>query len=677
MRILKFAQVIPGLMLITSTSLWADSRTLETIVVTGAANLPLTSTTIEIETRDQLPGLRIDSAEILQGLPGVQADSRSNYAQDTRITLRGFGARSAFGVRGIDLSLDGVPLSTPDGQGQMSSVLLDEVAAAEVLRGPIAGLFGNGAGGVIGLQTRTPEANRAAVRLAAGEDNLNRQVVAGQWREGNWGAGLQVANMKTDGDRPHASAERRHAAAQVYYTTAGGVEAVLRLDTSRDPLLQDPLGLTEEQWREDPYQLNPLAERFNTRKEITHRQVSLTLRQQQGADRWQLALWQGSREVIQYLGFTGDAITSAGGVVDLQRDFIGANGNYSHDFHLLSQPATFTVGGEIAQMEDRRRGYVNQFGIAGDLRRNELGTATSSDVYSLLQWQPATRWQIFGGVRHSAVKFDVDDYFVVQGNPDDSGKKDFDEWSSAFGINFLIDEQWTLYGSAGRGFETPTLTEAAYRNDSTGLNTDLDATDNRQQELGIKYQTAERLFLDLTLFNIDSKNEIVVDQSLSGRTTYRNAAETERHGVELAASLPLTETWSLRINANYLNAEYSGGEFQGNTLPGIAKENHYVQMRWQPLLDERLVLAVAAQHRGRVATGDDNQVFAPASTTADIALSSYLPRGNWDLGAWIKLANITDKKYVGSVIVNQNNGRAFEPAPGRNLSAGVEVAYRF
>lgn len=677
MQLTQLAKVLPGLLFITSTSVWGDSRTLETIVVTGAATVPLASTTIEITTRDQLPGLRIDSAEILQGLPGVQADSRSNYAQDTRITLRGFGARSAFGVRGIDLMLDGVPLSTPDGQGQMSSVLLDEVVAAEVLRGPVAGLFGNGAGGVIGLQTRTPDENRMSARLSAGEDNLARQVVAGQWREGNWGAGLQVANMETDGDRPHARAERRHAAAQIYYTTAGGVEAVFRLDTTRDPLLQDPLGLTEAQWQENPRQINPLAERFNTRKEITHRQVSLTLRQQQGENRWKTAFWQGSREVIQYLGFTGEAITSAGGVVDLQRDFAGANGNYSRDFHFLAQPATFTLGAEIAQMEDRRRGYVNQLGLAGDLRRDELGEATSRDVYTLLQWQPAARWQVFGGVRHSDVQFDVDDYFVVPGNPDDSGKKDFNEWSSAFGVNFLVNQQWTLYASAGRGFETPTLTETAYRNNSTGLNTALDAADNRQQEIGIKYQQGELISLDLTLFNIDSENEIVVDQSLNGRTTYRNAAETERQGIELSGNIRLADTLSLRINANYLDAEYSGGEFQGNNLPGVAKENHYVQLRWQPLMDERVALSVAAQHRARVATADDNQIFAPSSTTADLALSSHIPMGDWDVSGWIKLANVTDEKYVGSVIVNQSNGRAFEPAPGRNVSAGIEVAYRF
>src|SRR5690554_7483294 len=152
--------IMCGLAIGLSCSSVSANTLLETLIVSGTQpeeQLPLTSSNTRIDTAAQLPGLRIDSAELLQGLPGVQSDSRSNYAQDTRVTLRGFGARSAFGVRGIDLSVDGIPLSTPDGQGQLSNVFLDEIASVEVLRGPVAGLYGNGAGGVLALHTRAPE----------------------------------------------------------------------------------------------------------------------------------------------------------------------------------------------------------------------------------------------------------------------------------------------------------------------------------------------------------------------------------------------------------------------------------------------------------------------------------------------------------------------------------------
>src|SRR5690606_33585344 len=189
----------------------------------------------------------------------------------------------------------------------------------------------------------------------------------------NLGARVHVSRFTTDGDRPHSSAERQHAGAQFYYTYTNGVEAVVRVDTSRDPLLEDPLGLTPAQWREDPQQNNTAAELFNTRKSVSHRQVSLTLRQAVGEGRWQTSLWRGAREITQYLGFAGDAPASAGGVVNLQRDFYGVNGDYSRDLSVTSTMLTASPGAELAIMDDRRRGNVHSFCAPGDLRRPELG----------------------------------------------------------------------------------------------------------------------------------------------------------------------------------------------------------------------------------------------------------------------------------------------------------------
>lgn len=673
-------KLVCGLLLSAAVVSARAETVLETLLVIGpdtneARNLA--PNIVRIDAPHQLPGVRIDSAELLRGLPGVQADSRSNYAQDTRVTLRGFGARSAFGVRGIDLQVDGVPLTTPDGQGQLSSVALDSVQSVEVLRGPIAALYGNGAGGVIALQSAAPTHNEAGVRLLGGENGMSRSALHGQWHEENLGAKVHISHFTTDGDRPHSSAERQHAGAQFYYTHPNGIEAVIRVDSSRDPLLEDPLGLTPAQWRDDPQQANAAAELFNTRKSVSHRQVSLTLRQAEGEGRWQTSLWRGAREITQYLAFAGDAPTSAGGVVDLERDFYGVNGNYSRDFSLGSTLLTATLGAELANMDDRRRGFVNNLGEAGDLRRNELGEVESRDVYTILQWQPAERWQIFGGARRSDLTFEVADYFVMPGNPDDSGERTYDDWSSAFGVNYALTNGWTFFASLGRGFETPTLTEMAYRPESSGLNINLDAANNRQRELGFRFGSDTSASASITIFEVDSTNEIVVDQSAGGRTTYRNAAETERQGVEVAGQLMLSEAWMLRTTINYLEADYSAGAWSGNRLPGVARQNHYTQLRWQPWLDERLTLTLAAQHRSRVATGDNNEDFAPEATTADLAVSSRHEFGDWSLQGWVKAANLTDERYVGSVIVNQGNGRSFEPAPGRNVNAGIDLTYRW
>ncbi|MES2825209.1 MAG: TonB-dependent receptor [Pseudomonadota bacterium] len=627
--------------------------------------------------KELMPGARNDAAEFLSGLPGVQADSRSNYAQDTRITLRGFGARSAFGVRGVDLQIDGIPLSMPDGQGQFSGVVLDGVSQINVLTGPVAALYGNGAGGVIRLQTQAPVISTVTLGGAMDESGLVREHVVGEWQQGDFAMRGQANHLEATGDRPHASAERDQLGAQIYYRFANDIQAQLRLDKENAPRLEDPLGLTLAEWQSDPQQLNPAAEFFNTRKQIHHQQTSLSLRQAESDKRWQIALWNGKRAIEQFLAQKGDAITSSGGVVDLRRNFNGANGNYTWDIALNNQPASITLGAEYSTMDDQRKGYINIAGERGDLRRDEVGQVDSRDTYVIAQWQPIARWKWLAGLRKSNINFSVEDDFVVTGNSDDSGNRKFAHLSKALETRYEFTEHWLLHAGIGGGFETPTLTETAYTSGDRGFNQTLEAAQNRQQQVGIEYRQAE-VNAALTAFRIDTQDEIVVDQSQNGRTSYRNAAATLREGIELSSRWQWSSQWNSRFASSYLSAKYTQGEWSGMQLPGVAAINHYLQINWQPLSNDYLQASISVAHRSAVATHDNNVIKAPASTTADIALSGRLPLGRAEPNKmysqwWIKLANITDEIYVGSVIVNQSNGRAFEPAPERNLLAGITI----
>lgn len=619
-------------------------------------------------------GARLDPAELLAAIPGVQVDSRTNYAQDTRISMRGFGARSAFGVRGIDLLVDGVPMSTPDGQGQLSSVMLDSVASAQVLRGPLAALYGNGAGGVIALQTAAPEQTQASIAAVNGDQGLQRYYLRGDWADGNLGVRGQFADTTVDGDRPHSRAEREQSALQVFYLTPGGLNVVVKHEQSDDPLLEDPLGLTPQQWRADPWQENPIAETFNTRKSVKHQQTSISLRDQQGATRWQAALWQGEREIVQFLGFSGDGISGSGGVVDLARDFAGASATLTQDLSIFSVPVELTIGGELAKMEDRRRGYVNNLGEAGDIRRDELGEVTSRDLFTLISLDPLPRLNLYTGLRGTWLDAEVDDYFVVPGNPDDSGERDYRERAFALGGSYQLANHWNVFASSGRGYETPTLTEMAYRSNGTGLNTQLDAAMNRQHQWGLGYDNGPAQ-VTLTQFWIDSENEIVVDQSQGGRTTFRNAAETEREGVELLGRVSINEAWRLQASAQSLRADYSQGEWDGNQLPGVAREQYQLGVEWRPLGNDLLWLNLTGQQRSRIFIADNNAVAAPGFHTLDFSLGGEVSVSALALDWWLKLANLSDENYVGSVVVNQSNGRAFEPALGRNVTAGINVKY--
>lgn len=631
----------------------------------------------QVDTADQLPGLRVDAAEILAGIPGIQTDTRYNFAQDTRIILRGFGARAAFGVRGVVMRLDGIPLSMPDGQAQTSSIFVDEPARAEVLRGPIAGVYGNAAGGIINMDSQRPQQSHVGVGHAIGANHRERTTLDGHWVTDDLALSFHYARFRTDGDRPQSAAERDQYAGRFYYNLPHQIELILRVDDNDSPLLEDPGSLTPEQWREDPEQTFGGAGVFNTRKHIRHRQQSLTLRQDTGYQSWQLAAWNGTREVEQYLPFPGDDITSSGAVIDLTRDFYGIHGQFNW-LPLQQNPDwQLSVGVDLERQKDTRLGFVNNQGTAGDLRRDETGRVDKNDIYALSTLQLTDRLNWLAGIRISALDFTVDDRYIIEGViPDDSGATDYTETSWTTGFSYAITNQWSSFISAGQGFETPTLTELAYRNDGTGLNPELSPAYIDQLEAGVKWAGYNGQ-AQLSLFEVRTDDEIVVDQSIDGRTTYRNAAQTRRQGIELSYLYQLHPAWNVRGAATVMKARYRSGELDERRIPGIATSNLFMQVNFLPWHDDRLRAAVTGQYRSRIATNDDNDVFAPGFTLWHASVEARQYHDQWLFSQWVRVDNLLDKTYVSSVVVNQASGRAFEPAPGRQLSAGVRVERRF
>lgn len=673
-----FITVLPAL---AQTSESDESADIERLVVTATRTperwLSTAGSIEQIPIDDQLPGLRVDMAEILAGVPGVQADTRYNFAQDTRIILRGFGARAAFGVRGVLMRLDGIPLSMPDGQAQTSSIFVDEPNHVEVLRGPIAGLYGNAAGGIINLESALPTSSYLQAAQTIGDNSRRRTRLSGALVEGPFTLTGHVADFSTDGDRPHSAAERRQYALRSAYQFANGIEVIVRADDNDAPLLQDPGSLTVAQWREDPKQTFAGATTFNTRKSIRHRQQSVTLRQRAVNLDWQVAGWNGQREVEQYLPFPGTDITSSGAVIDLTRDFYGVHGQVNWRPLAFDDQWQLSLGSDIERQEDTRLGFVNDFGQRGDLRRDETGKVDKDDIYVISQYQLTSQINWLIGARYSSMSFNVDDRFIIEGvRPDDSGRTKFSETSWSTGLNYQLTDTWSVFAAAGESFETPTLTELAYRNEGTGLNPALSPATVRQAEFGHKW-IIEGGTAQLSVFEIRTDDEIVVDQSNDGRTTYRNAGRTKRQGIEWSGRYQWTPTIELRGAATVMKARYEGSNFDGQRIPGIATSNLFGQLNFRPWRDDRLRASLAGHYRSRVAADDDNTNFAPSFTIWNAALEAKQQHGSWRFNQWLRVDNLLDKTYVGSVVVNQGSGRVFEPAPGRQFSAGIGVERRF
>lgn len=660
----------------TVTSATAESSEIDSpeIIVISAnqqqQNWLNTPASIDVRT---LPasGMLIDSGQLLQGIPGLQVDSRANFAQDTRLSLRGFGSRSAFGIRGIYLQQDGIPISSPDGQGQLSSVLLDNISQVEVLRGPMAVLYGNGAGGVISLRSATPANNAVSSALALGEQQQQYQFTIQQVNDSNsWQ--LAAKHFETNGYRPHSDARKQQVQFSWQHSLTDTLALTLKADWFYDPELQDPLSLTPAQWRLDPAQTVAAASLFDTEKSTRQRQVSMALVDSSQAP-WQIALWQGEREVNQRLAFTGEAITSAGGDIALARNYHGINAQ--RQWQLTPQLSTL-LGAAWVKSDDQRHGYVNQFGQRGDLRRDETNLAENRDLYARFSYQLHPRLTLDGGVRYTELAYEIHDRFIQGNNPDDSGAKTFYQHAAALGLTYSISNHWSWFLSSGLGFEAPTLAELAYKPEGSGLNLALAASENRQWESGFKHQYGTNT-LSLSVFSIRSSDELLVASSNNGRTSYRNAGQTARDGIELQwQSMPLPQL-KQALSITMLDARFQSADLTGKRLPGVAKTDAYWQWRYQPTLQLPLYLEWSTSYRSKVAIDDQNSEMAPAALTFDASAYFTHTLHATQLNYWLKLQNIADRKNIGAVVVNQSNGRAFEPAPGRQLSAGVALTYRW
>jgi iron complex outermembrane receptor protein len=357
------------------------------------------------------------------------------------------------------------------------------------------------------------------------------------------GALLDVSHFRTDGYRDHSAAERTQVNAKVVARPSSATTITGVFNSFNQPLSQDPLGLTHADFISNPRKAIPLAYTFDTRKTIEQRQAGVVVEHELSAsDRINARVYGGTRAVFQTLSFAGDSIdprtgntTSAGGVVDLDRSFGGVGLNRVHRTRVNALPLQWTVGVEADQLKETRKGYVNNNGVPGGLRRDEDDTAKNMDFYGQVDWTFAPQWQALAGLRVSQVRFSVDDHYVGDGG-NDSGSVTYHNvtyhnTSPVLGLVWHANDNLNIYGNVGTGFETPTLAESAYRASGSGPNLQLKPSKSVQAEIGMKAKSG-RHSLDLALFEARSRDEIVPQSTINGRSIFQNADRVERRGFE-------------------------------------------------------------------------------------------------------------------------------------------------
>ncbi len=629
----------------------------------------------------------INLSESLSRVPGVVVQNRQNYSQDLQISSRGFGARAQFGVRGVRLYADGIPATSPDGQGQTSNFDLGSAERIEVMRGPFSTLYGNASGGVIQIFTEDgPPEPTLTQSGAAGSYGTSRSALKFGGQSGGLNYIGGASHLETTGYRDHSAAEKDLGNAKLKLAPGDDTRVALILNSVRQPA-QDPAGLTRAQMEQNPRQVVPNVLTFNTRKDVVQNQLGTTVEHRLSAsDSLRFAAYGGSRQVEQFLAIpiaAQNAPTSSGAVVNLDRFYYGLDLRWSRATQLAGQPLSFTVGSDYDNQKERRRGYLNNNGVAGPLKRDENDTVRSAALYAQADWKFAQRWGLFAGLRHTEVSFYSSDYYIATGNPDDSGSIKFTNTSPAAGLVYEVNPSLNLYGNVGKGFETPTFAELAYRSDgTTGLNFALQPSTNVNTELGAKTLLPGGQRLTFAVFHIDTKNEIVVDTATGGRNTFKNATRTTRHGAEMSWSARMLETLDLLAALAFVDARYrddftSGTPVSaGNYLPGVPRRTFYSEARWSPV-GQGFSTAFELRYSDRIYTSDANTDWAAPYSVANWRIVFEQRASDWRISEFLRIENLFDKQYAGSVIVGDTNRQFFEPAPRRNAIAGINAVSRF
>jgi iron complex outermembrane receptor protein len=626
-------------------------------------------------------GPRVNLSESLNRVPGITVLNRQNYAQDLQLSIRGSGSRAPFGIRGARLIVDGIPATMPDGQGQASTISLPSAQRIEVLRGPLAQLYGNSAGGVVQVFTADGPA-RPELRLSVdlGADGLQRYGVqaAGQ----RWAVNyvIDVSDFQTDGWRANSAAERQHLNAKLRWDASEQTRVTVVANVFDQPVSGDPLGLTRADAEADPRHAVPASTQYKAGKDVAQRQLGVVLDHRLNADASLMArVYAGQRDLDNRLAFPGSGALSAGGVVQLDRGYDGLGLRYSRRLPAGEGMVQLSVGLDHERMREHRLGYVNNNGVPGDLRRDEQDSVRSTGLYTQADWAINADWSAVAGLRANRVDFRIEDAYIVGSNPDDSGTAAFRANNPVLGITRHLGADTNLYANIGRGFETPTFTEIAYTASGSGPNLALQAARSTHAEVGLKTRLAEGHRLDVALFRIDTRDEIVVASNTGGRAVYRNAGQTRRTGLEVAYSAQWTPEWRSHLALSTLDARFRDAALvpAGNRIPGIADRSLFAELAWQPRAWAGFTGAVELVHRGSIVVNDLNTDRAAAVTLLNLRLGWQQTLGDWTLRQNLRIDNLTDKAYIGSVIANDTNGRFFEPAPGRQWGVGLMATYRF
>ncbi len=621
---------------------------------------------------------RVQMDEALGRIPGVYFENRYNFAQNLRISSRGFGARAPFGVRGLRINIDGIPETLPDGQSQVDAVNLDAVEHMEVIRGPASVLYGNATGGVIDIRTRDGRdmAHDPVVRAEGGSHGFRKATLETGGEQGNWRHHITANTLRSDGYREHSQVRKRQFSARATQQLEGNREISALLNAVDIPFAEDPGGLTREEVEEDRRQAAGSSKDFNAGQSVTQNRVGLVY----DDNEWlpgELTLrgFFTRRDFAQQLPFPGANRPA------FRRDFFGGGAEYTDLLETPAGPTRYILGLDLARQEDDRERFNVDTDGSRERVEEEQQNATATGLFLQSDTALSASVDLNLGLRFDRVRFSIDDR-MGEGDEDDSGSRTFNERSASIGAGWQFHPDHRLYGNLSTAFETPTFTEFANPDeDRGGFNPDIKPQQSLNRELGLRGRLGERLRYDAAVFSVRVKDELMPFQlDPDGRRFYENVARTRRRGMELGLEhatterLTLTAAWTV---ADYRFVDFSdrdGNEFDGNRLPGLPRHHAFLEAAWrQP---GGLYAALEARFTDRRFAENANEEEVSGHTLVNVRLGrTWRMTQGRRLELFARVENVLDDEHFANIRINASADRFFEPAPPRTAYAGFELGF--
>ncbi|MDP3609096.1 MAG: TonB-dependent receptor [Methylophilus sp.] len=671
------------------------------IVVTGTRteqnsfDLPIA---IDVVKQEDIQNgqLQMTLSESLIRVPGITAQNRTQQAQDPQISSRGFGSRSAFGVRGVRVYVDGIPLTMPDGQGQPGVVDLSAIKSIEVMRGPFSALYGNSSGGVIQLFTEdAPDTPEIGGTVMFGSYNTKRQVINAAGIADGVEYLLNASNFESDGYRDNSESDKQQATAKFKFNISEDTKLTTLINWFEQDA-QDPIGLDRARAFSSSTRdtVVPAAINANTSVSRSHTQVGFNFEHAFNENnKLSFIPYVGTRKNAQILTTSPTATTLAttnARLSEIDREFYGTDARWDNSGNIASMPYNISLGITYGKSSDDRLD-TNVLGSGlpiSVLNRREENISTNFDRYVQGKLTVLPSVDLHAGVRRTKVRLEVKDDFTsgVGSNGNNSGSVSYEKTAPVFGVTWKVSPSVNLYANYGKGFETPTFIEAAFNTTAADAtpNLSLKPSNSEHFEIGAKTFLSDNTQANLTLFHIKTNDEIVTNQTLAGRSTFTNANSTKRTGAEFSLDSDFDYGISTFFSYSLLNAKFdsdftpTGGTIiqSGNRIPGTYRSQIYGEIAWQyePI---GFMMALEGRHNSKVYVNDRNQDTAPSYTVFNLRAGFEQNLTHWNFKEFLRVENMFDKEYIGSVRVNDGNALFFEPAADRNYLLGLSAAYKF